>query len=320
MPAANQHRIQFSDDTPPASAFCLGTISWGTKTTGDALDRLYDTFRSAGGNFFDSAHVYAFWLPDGLGASERALGEIVRRRGDRANVLLATKGGHPHMEKGYPRPDRYLAPEVIRSDVAESLDRLGTDAIDLYFLHRDDPRVPVGEIIDLLNEHLSLGHIRAIGASNWTTARIAAANEYAAANGRRGFASSQMRLSLGQSNPSSDPTVPLFETADYDWHARSGVPVCAYSATANGFFATSGAKAARGWTNPTTMARLAVAQRLATELGAPLSQIALAYLLQQPFPIFPMLGTTDVEHLTDALAAERIKLTTDQLRDLHDAR
>src|SRR5262249_49753406 len=148
--------------------------------------RLYDTFREAGENLFDSAHVYAFWLPGGSGASERALGEIVRRRGDRANVVLATKGGHPHMKGGYERPERYLSPEVIAGDIAESRGRLGVEAIDLYFLHRDDLRVPVSEIMDALEEHIAAGRVREIGASNWTTARIEEANRYAAARGRRG--------------------------------------------------------------------------------------------------------------------------------------
>jgi aryl-alcohol dehydrogenase-like predicted oxidoreductase len=113
------------------STFGLGTIPWGTKLRGEDLDRLYDTFREAGQNFFDSAHVYAFWMPGGVGASERALGEIVRRRGDRGNVVLATKGGHPHMKGGYDRPDRYLSPQVIAGDIADSLDRLDVDTIDL---------------------------------------------------------------------------------------------------------------------------------------------------------------------------------------------
>src|SRR5215217_945262 len=102
------------------STFCLGTIRWGTKVRGEELDRLYDAFRGAGGNFFDSAHVYAFWLDGGSGASERALGEIVRRRGDRGDVVLATKGGHPNMANGYPRPERFLAPDVIARDLSES--------------------------------------------------------------------------------------------------------------------------------------------------------------------------------------------------------
>jgi aryl-alcohol dehydrogenase-like predicted oxidoreductase len=309
---SSTHRVHFAPGLPVASAFGLGTISWGTKTRGDDLDRLYDTFRQAGGNVFDSAHVYAFWLPGGLGASERAMGEIVRRRGDRTNVILMTKGGHPHMDGGYPRGEHYLSPEQIASDVRESLDRIGESTIDLYFLHRDDPRVPVGEIIDLLDEHVRVGRLHSIGASNWTTARIAAANEYAAANRRTPFVASQPKFSLAVANPSNDQTVPSLVSADEAWYAASDLCVCAYSPTANGFFATGGAKGAREWTNPTTTARLKVAEQLASELGVTANQIALAWLLNRVFPVIPLLGTTNLEHLTDALGAAHVKLSEAQ--------
>jgi aryl-alcohol dehydrogenase-like predicted oxidoreductase len=293
----------------------MGTIPWGTTVRGNALERLYDSFREAGGNFFDSAHVYAFWQPDGLGASERALGDIVRRHGDRERVILATKGGHPHMKGGYDRPDRYLAPDVIARDIDESLERLGVDSIDLYFLHRDDLRVPVGEIIDLLNEHVAAGRLRQLGASNWTTARIAAANDYAAARGRSGFVASQMRFSLAIANPSKDPSVPLFGDNEIAWHASTKLPVVAYSATANGYFATNGEKGG-GWKNERSAARLRKANRLAAELGATPNQVALAWLLHQPFPVVPLLGTTNLDHLRDALSARTLQLSVDQVRAL----
>jgi len=311
--------LRISDSVAAPSAFCLGTIGWGTKIVGDNLDRLYDAFRTGGGNFFDSAHVYSFWLPNGAGASERALGEIVRRRGDRDRAILATKGGHPHMAGGYDRPDRHLAPEVIARDIAESLDRLAVDAIDLYFLHRDDPRVPVGEIIDLLNDRIASGHICQIGASNWTTARIEAANAYAKAKGRRGFIANQAKFSLAIPKPSRDPTVPLFDAREIEWHARTGLPVCAYTSTASGFFATNGVKGAGGLEWPRSQARLRVANRLAAELGATPNQIALAWLLHRKFPVFPILGTMSVEHLADALGAGAISLSEDHMRSLTDA-
>ncbi|HEY7090548.1 MAG TPA: aldo/keto reductase [Tepidisphaeraceae bacterium] len=231
-----RNSIRLGDNDLAASAFALGTIYWGTKVLSEDLDRLYDTYRQAGGNVFDSAHVYAFWLPNGIGASERALGEIVRRRGDRKNVILATKGGHPHMDGGYPRPDRYLSPEVIASDIAQSLERLRVETIDLYFLHRDDLRVPVGEIVDILNEHIARGEVTDLGASNWTTARIAAANEYAVAHRKRAFAANQPKYSLAVPNPSKDPTVAPFTEQDIAWHTGSKLPVLAYTPTAAGFF------------------------------------------------------------------------------------
>jgi aryl-alcohol dehydrogenase-like predicted oxidoreductase len=297
-----------------ASTFCLGTIAWGTSVRGEDLDRLYDAFRAAGGNFFDSAHVYACGLSDGAGASERALGEIVRRRGDRQRVILATKGGHPAIA-GYPRPDRYLSPQVIASDIRESLDRLGVDSIDLYFLHRDDPRVPVGEIIDTLHEHVARGTIRQLGASNWTTRRIAAANEYAATHGKAGFIAGQPRFSLGVAIPSKDASVPPFDVNEIAWHESSGLTVCAYSSTANGYFATNGAKGG-GWNTAASAARLGAANAIAAELRVTPNQIALAWLLRQKFPVIPILGTTKVEHLTDALAAVDVNLSADQVRRL----
>jgi aryl-alcohol dehydrogenase-like predicted oxidoreductase len=299
-----------------ASAFCLGASTWGSRTRGDDLDHLYDAFRAAGGNFFDSAHVYAAWLPGGTGASERALGEIVRRRGDRRNVILATKGGHPALDTRYPRPDRCLTPHVIAQDIAESLDRLGDDAIDLYYLHRDDPRVPVGEIIDLLHEHVAAGRIKRIGASNWKADRIAAANAYAAGRGRSRFVVHQAKYSLAWPNPSKDLTSPPFDADDVAWHASSRMPLCAYSSTANGYFATHGVKGAGGWQNATSAARLRQADRVASEIGATPNQVALAWLLRQPFPIVPVLGTTSVDHLADALAAATLRLSADQVRSL----
>jgi aryl-alcohol dehydrogenase-like predicted oxidoreductase len=288
----------------------MGTIGWGSKTVGGQLDHLYDTFRNAGGNFFDSAHCYQFWMPDGLGASERALGEIVRRRGDRDRVILATKGGHPNDRNGYPRPDRYLAPEVIAKDIEESLDRLGDDSIDLYYLHRDDRRVPVGEIVDCLNEHVSRGELRQLGASNWSTARIAAANEYAAAHDRIGFIANQPKFSLAMGDPTD------FGMADVLWHASSRMTVCAYSPTANGYFATNGAKGAAAWDSPTSRARLREANQIAMEMHSTPNQIALAWLLHQSFPVIPILGTADVSHLLDALGAGAIHLFECHMRAL----
>ena len=108
------------------SALCLGAGGFGTILRGDAVDRLVADFLVAGGDFFDTAHCYAFWEPEGAGASERELGACLRRLGAWDDVVVATKGGHPDAGERYRRPDAYLAPEVIASDLDDSLDRLGT--------------------------------------------------------------------------------------------------------------------------------------------------------------------------------------------------
>jgi aryl-alcohol dehydrogenase-like predicted oxidoreductase len=313
------HRIAGTD--LEASALCYGMGAFGTAVVGDDAHRLYAAFRQAGGTFFDSAHCYGFWVEGRLGASERCLGECVRRCGDEGRVVIETKGGHPAYLPGYPRPDRYLAPEVIASDIGESLDRLGVGRIDLYTLHRDDTRVPVGEIVTCLNAEIARGRIRYLGASNWSVTRIAEANRYAAAHGLRGFVISQPQWSLAHSNakpPTTDADTRTLTDSDAAWHAASKLMVMAYSSTACGYFATGGQSAAKSFDNPTSRARLARAQELALLCGCSVNQVALAWLMHQDFPVVPIIGTTKMEHLEDALGAAEIKLTPEQVRWLRE--
>lgn len=312
-----RHRLPHTD--LEVSALCYGVASFGTGATGETMERLFAAFREAGGNFFDTAHCYSFWIAGGPGSSERGLGHCLRRFGGRDAIVIGTKGGHPDMGPDYPRPDRYLSPEVIASDIAQSRERLGVEQIDLYYLHRDDPRVPVGEIIDTLNAHVAQGQVRYLGASNWAVARIEAANAYAAGRQLRGFVVSQPQWSLGEPNWRSgpDPTVRFLTPEDQAWHAAHQLPVAPYSATANGYFATAGARG-KAFQNSVNEGRLQRAQAVAAELSRTPNQIALAYLMHQPFPVVPILGTADHGHLADALGAAAVSLTPEQVRWLRD--
>jgi len=308
-----QHHIPHTDLT--VSTLCYGAAAFGTAVQGEDLARLYGQFRAAGGNFFDTAHCYCCWLPEGDGVSERALGECVRRGGGREGVVIASKGGHPAISPYYPRPEYYLAPAVIAGDIDESLARLRVDVIDIYYLHRDDPRLPAGEIIETLNVEIRRGGIRSLGASNWTAARIAEANDYAGAHGLHGFVISQPQWNLAAPTlPLADRTLRFLTTEDRAWHAATGLPVAPYSSTACGYFATGGLAAAGAYETPASRARLLRAECLATALSVTPNQIALAYLLRQDFPVFPILGTTKPTHLTDALGAPDIALSGEQVR------
>jgi aryl-alcohol dehydrogenase-like predicted oxidoreductase len=311
------HVLPNTDLHVSALCYCLG--AFGARVKGAAMERLYATFREAGGSFFDTAHCYAFWLPEGAGCSERALGDCLRRFGDRDEIVIGTKGGHPDMGADYPRPDRYLAPEVIAADIRDSLERLGVETIDLYYLHRDDPRVPAGEIIDTLNREIEQGRIRYLGASNWTVARIEAANAYAEARGRHGFVASQPQWSLGEPNwqPGPEPTMRCVTEEDRQWYAVHSLAVIPYSSTSNGYFASGGERGG-SYQNPQNEARLHRAQRLAGELGCTPNQIALAYLMSHSFLVIPILGTTDEAHLRDALGSVQVRLTPEQVRWLRE--
>jgi len=120
------------------SRFCLGAGAFGTSITGDKADRLLAAYVEAGGTFFDTAHCYAFWVPNGLGASERDLAASLKRIGAWDAAVIGTKGGHPDCGPDYRRPADFLSESVLHSDIEDSLDRLQTSRLDLFYLHRDD--------------------------------------------------------------------------------------------------------------------------------------------------------------------------------------
>jgi len=302
------------------SPLCLGAPDFGTKLKGAPLDTLFDSFIAGGGNFFDTAHCYAVWRdePDALGASERTLGQLVRSRNLESHVVIATKGGHPAMLPKYPRADRFLAPEVLVSDARDSLGRLKMEKLDLFLLHRDDPRVPAGEIVDALAELVASGLIRHAGASNWTANRIAAANDYARRHGLPPFVISSPSWNLAKRNEGAffDPTMRELTAEDEAWHRESLLPVMCYNGSAGGWFASAGNHGACD--NPVSRARRARCDELGRTLNATATQIALAWLSSHPFPVFPIVGTSQPSHLEEALAAAQIRLTPEQARWLRD--
>ncbi len=313
------------------SEMALGAMNWGSSVSFDQMFQLFDLYRTHGGNVLDTAHLYACWQnrPDGrnaLGASEEAIGHLLQNReGNRRQLVIISKGGHPSFEPDYIRPANYLAPEVVRSDLTDSLARMGLAMIDLYFLHRDDRRIPVGEIVGMMNELVSEGRIRYFGASNWSCARIAEANAWAATNGAMGFVCSQPEFSLAvptagvsanniwaAPEPPDDLATRFLTLADLNWHNATGFPALFYSPTARGYFASAGTKAADAFNHPQTRARLARAQQLAAQKHATPNQIALAWLRAQRFLALPIVGPSATDHLRDALDAASVKLTPEE--------
>jgi aryl-alcohol dehydrogenase-like predicted oxidoreductase len=300
------------------SVISLGTGGFGSSVPRDTAFAIMDAYATQGGNFLDSAHIYAAWLPGGAGVSERTVGAWLKHSGQRENFVVATKGGHPYLQSMHVSR---LSPGEISQDLSESLERLDTGYVDLYWLHRDDPAVPVGEILGVLNEHLAAGRVRALGASNWGIRRIAEAAEYAAAHGMQSFCASQIGYSLAQSQiPSPTPEFNWYmDGQTWEWHSQTGLPVVAYSSQALGFFsgkyaADSNLKPGKDQTvkkfyfSPGNFERQKRAAVLAEKYGRSVNQIALAYLLSQPFPVYPVVGSQNVAQLLDSVAAAGLVL------------
>lgn len=267
-----------------------------------------DAFFAAGGNSVDSAHIYCG------GQSEEVIGRYLKERNNRDEWVILTKGAH-HDQHG-PRVSR----EAIKHDLTASLSRLQTDYIDMYALHRDDPNVPAGEVIEILNEYVKNGTVRAIGVSNWTWERIRDANAYAAEKGLTGFSFSSPNLSLAKAN---EPFWPGCVSADEEtcqWHEAEQFPLFSWSSQARGFFTgrftpenRDNADLVRVFYSNANWERLERAKRLAAEKNATPIQIALAYVLNQPFPTCALIGAQSEEELRSCDEGSRIKLTREEL-------
>ena len=298
----------------PVSIIGLGTAT--SAFTPDSYARaadLLDGFLNAGGNLIDTAHIYGF------GDSEKTLGRWLKTSGRRRELVIITKGCHPIVDPKnvFAKPwIPRVTPEAIRSDLNERLERLRTDIIDLYLLHRDDESVPVGPLVEVLNHEQACGHIRAYGVSNWRVERIAEANQYAAQHGLNGLAISSPNLSLPQPNKMLFPGTLFADEATRQWHCDHQLPLLAWSALATGFVSgkfkpddTGNETMTQIYYSEKNFERVQRAQILADRKNVTPSQIGLAYVLHQAFPVIALIGTTKVVTLNESFDALNIELS-----------
>lgn len=222
---------------PEVSEICLGADHFGTKFDRDLAFELLDRFRDAGGNFVDTANIYARDFENGFSRSERILGEYLKSRG-KASLVVATKGGHPNVKTMHtPRLSRV----EIERDLDESLKSLGLDAIDLYYLHRDDQSKSIGEIIEILEEFVRKGKIRHYAASNYTKSRLEESIKFSESHNCQGFSAVSNMWSPAVENPgaplSGDDTLVRFDDSDLELFEKSNLAFIPYSSTAKGWFA-----------------------------------------------------------------------------------
>ena len=298
----------------PVSRLVFGCASPAMRR-GEDVGEVLDAALEAGINAFDTARDY--------NGSEGALGRWIKSRNARSKILLITKGAHP-----YNGVDR-VTPKDILQDIEQSLERLQTDHIDLYFLHRDDPSVGVGPIVETLHACREEGKIGLYGGSNWTTARIAAANAYAAAHDLFPFAASSPQFGLAVM--ARDPwggsggcisISPPEQEAERAWYMEQGMLIFAYSSLGHGIF--SGRLKSADWEraeeflNPDAMygyhadinhGRLIRAEELAAQKGCTVADIAIAWLLHQKFMVFPIITASTPAHVQKNTAALAVVLT-----------
>lgn len=287
----------------PTSVVALGFEDFRTFSSGSIL---LDAFFEAGGNLFDTGYVY------GGGYTETLLGQWLGNRGVREQSVIIAKGAHSPL----------CYPDVIAKQLAQSLDRLQTDHVDIYFMHRDNPDVPVGEFVDAMDREVKAGRIRGpFGGSNWTMQRMDEAIAYAERTGKRKPGALSNNFSLAEMLEPIWAGCITSSTDDWKaWLTSRQMPNFAWSSQGRGFFTDRAGRdrldseeLVRVWYSERNFGRRDRAIELAARLRKSPIHIALAYVLNQPFPSVPLIGPRTLGELDDSLRALDIALSPAEL-------
>lgn len=304
----------------PVSRLVQGTLALNPADQ-DAGFSLLDAVFDMGCTCFDTAHVYG-------AEREKGLGFWIKDRGIREQVVILAKGAHHNDVRNR------VTPFDIAADLHDTLARLQTDYVDLYVLHRDDPSVQVGPIVESLNEWVRAGKVRAFGGSNWTHERIEHANDYAESHSLAGFAVSSPNFSLADQLKSPWPGCTTISgpanTAARDWYSHNQLPVFAWSSLAAGFFSGHIARenvgeladpqhklAAECYASDENFQRLDRAKELAPFKGCTAAQIALAWLMHQPLNLFALVGCRTRDEFKQNVNALDLPLSPQELSHLN---
>ena len=303
------------------AALCLGGNTFGWTTDQQASEAVLDAYLDAGGNFIDTADVYARWAPGNVGGeSETVLGTWMHARGNRARVIIATKVMGP---MGPGPNDAGLSRTHIMEGVEASLRRLQTDYIDLYQAHWDDPDTPLDETLRAFDDLVRQGKVRYLGASNFSAWRLT-----------RALWESDKRALVRYE--SIQPKYNLVARDEYERDLEAlcreqGIGVIPYSTLASGFLS---GKYRSGQALPTTaragsvqktymnergFAVLAAVEKVAHELDATPAQVALAWIVHRPGITAPIASATSPTQLKEILTSVDLKLDPEAVRTLDAA-
>lgn len=309
---------------PQVSALCLGTMYFGTLVDEDTAFAILDRFLDAGGTFLDTANCYSFWVDGGTGEeSERLLGRWLHSRRARDRVVLASKVGSRPEPPGasWPEHAEGLSAPVIRAQTHASLRRLGTNRIDVYYAHIDDPATPQEETLGAFAELVAQGLVGTLGCSNHTAARVEQARRVAREHGWPGYRCVQQRYTYLRPRPGADfhPQVAVDDALLNLVRAEPDLTLLAYSPLLSGAYTRDDRPLPEQYVHAGNLARLAALREVAAELGATPNQVVLAWLLGGHPPVLPVIGVSSVAQLDEALGALDLKLDPEQRRRLDAA-
>ena len=292
---------------------CLGGNVFGWTMDEAESHAVLDAYADAGGNFVDTADVYSVWV-DGHsgGESEAIIGSWMKKRGNRADVVVATKVGQLNGVSG----------DAVRKGAEESLKRLQTDYIDLFYMHKDDEATPLEETLGALNELVDAGKVREIGASGYTAERLGQALEISQRDGLARYRVLQPHYNLLERQ--------AYEGALQDLCEREGLACVPFFSLARGFLTgkyrpgveADTKRGAFAWTDEwddRAKSVLAALDTIAERRGVPVAAVSLAWLRAQPTVHSPIASARTVEQLVQLLPVAQLELDDDEVAALTDA-
>jgi aryl-alcohol dehydrogenase-like predicted oxidoreductase len=275
-----------------------------------------DAYFAAGGNFIDTADTYGRHGAEGAGASERIIGRWIASRGNREQLVIATKVGMS--------PERHgLSAATIAQGIDDSLQRLGIDRVDIYYAHRDDPDTPLQETLAAFGELIRAGKIAYAAASNYSAERLEEALRIGGADGNASFVALQPHYNLMERAVYEDELAGVCE--------RHGLACMPYFGLAQGFltgkYRRDGEQAdsprAAGvrekYFNERGFAVLDALDEVAAAHDAPVAAVALAWLAEQPTVLAPIASATSTQQVAELIAATELRLAVAELEQLSAA-
>ncbi len=322
-------QVNFAATGEKVSELCLGAMLMGTAINRATTYQILDHFVDVGGNFIDTANCYTWWLGNGEyigGESETYLGLWMKERKNRDKIFLATKVGgglkdptsirdaNGVIDWGRVRGEyEGLSRAVIRREVENSLRRLKTDYIDLYYTHVYDPFTPIEETMETLNELIKEGKLRYLGASNLTTEQLKDANSRAICNGLTPYTALQQEYSY--IHPKEGVNTGITSHGDkemFDYVANNFMVFLAYSPLLKGIYTNQEKRYQYyNWNlydNEQNARKLSLIEEQAKMLGITGNQLVLAWMLRQNPRIIPLLGFSRLEHYLEDMKATSIEI------------
>ncbi|MGP0102703.1 MAG: aldo/keto reductase [Solirubrobacteraceae bacterium] len=295
---------------------CLGGNVFGWSIDEERSFAVLDAYVAGGGNFIDTADSYGRRGPGGAGESERIIGRWIAARGNREQLVIATKVGMSPDLSG-------LSRATIRQGIEGSLQRLGIDTVDLYYAHKDDLDTPLEETLGAFGELIAEGKIRHAAASNYSAARLEEVLNIGQGDGMASYVALQ-------------PHYNLLERGEYEGELagvceRHGLACIPYFGLARGFLSGKyrrdgadvdsprAAGVRESYFNDRGFAMLGALDEIAAAHDAPVAAVSLAWLLAQPTVLAPIASATSTEQLTELLACAKLELSPAELDRLSAA-